>query len=124
MRQDVERKLVWCQLCAARTTAGRKNIEGLVPFNVEIRFHAVAAYILGPVTMGSDRRAKQILVMTDLFTKYVASVPLTGTRALDVAKKIVENWVLRFGVRDVFHMVQGKNFGSERILRVCRLENS
>ena len=121
MRQDVEKKLAWCLPCAARTTAGRKRIEGLVPFKVGIRFHMVAADILGTVTMANETRAKHILVMTDLFTKYVVSVPLKGTEAPDVAKDIVESWILRFGVPEVLHTDQGKNFGSELMLEVCRL---
>ena len=121
MRQDVEKKLAWCLPCAARTTVGRKRIGGLVPFKVGIRFHTVAADILSPVTMANETRAKHILVMTDLFTKYVVSVPLKGTEAPDVAKEIVESWILRFGVPDVLHTDQGKNFGSELMLEVCRL---
>ena len=121
MRQDFEKKLAWCLPCAAWTTAGRRRIGGLVPFKVGIRFHIVAADILGPVTMANETRAKHILVMTDFFTKYVVSVPLNGTEALDAAKEIVESWILRFGVPDVLHTDQGKNFGSELMLEVCRL---
>ena len=121
MRQDVEKKLDWCLTCAARTTAGRKRIGGLVPFKVEIRFHTFAADILGPVTMADKTRAKHILVLTDLLTKYVVSVPLKGTEAPDLAKETVESWLLRFGLLEVLHMDQGKNFGSELILEVCGL---
>ena len=81
----------------------------------------VAADILGLVTMAHKTRAKHILVMTDSFTKYVASVPLKGTEEPGVAKEIVESWVLRFGVPDVLHKDQGKNLGSELMLKVCRL---
>ena len=121
MRQDVEKKLAWYLPCAARTTAGRKMIGGLVSFKVGTRFHMVSADILGPVTMANETRAKHILVMTDLLTKYVVSVPLKGTEAPDVAKEIVENWILRFGVPAVLHTDQGKNFGSELMLEVSRL---
>ena len=123
MRQDVEKKLAWCLPCAARTTAGRKRIGRLVPFKVGIRFLMVAADILGPVVMANETRAKHILVMTDLFTKYVVSVPFKGTEALDVAKEIVESWVSRFGVPDILHTDKGKNFGSELMLEICRLFN-
>ena len=122
-RQDVEKKLARCLPCAALTTAGRKRIGGLVPFKIGIRFLTVAADILDPVTMANETWAKHILVMTDLFTKYVLSVPLKGTEAPDVAKEIVECWVLRFGVSDVLPTDQGKNFGIELMLEVCRLFN-
>ena len=44
-----------------------------------------------------------------------------GTEAPDVAKGIVESWVLRFGVPDLLHTAQGNNFGSELMLEVCKL---
>ena len=108
MRRDIEKKLSWCLPCAARTTAGRQRTAELSPFKVGIRFHTVAADILGPVTLAARSRAKYILVMTDLFTKYAISVPLVVTEAKDVAKEIVECWVLHFGVPDVLHTDQGK----------------
>ena len=46
MRLDIEKRLLWCLPCAARTTAGRKRVAGLQPFKVGIRFHKVAADIL------------------------------------------------------------------------------
>ena len=121
MRRDIEKKLSWCLPCAARTTAGRQRTAELSPFKVGIRFHTVAADILGPVTLAARSRAKYILVMTDLFTKYAISVPLVVTEAKDVAKEIVECWVLHFGVPDVLHTDQGKNFGSDLIKELCKL---
>ena len=89
MRQDVEKKLTWCLPCAARTILESRRIERLVQFKFGIRFYTVTADILSPVTMANDMRAKQVLVMTDLLTKYLVSVPLKGTEAPE--KKIVEN---------------------------------
>ena len=93
MRLDIEKRLLWCLPCAARTTAGRKRVAGLQPFKVGIRFHKVAADILGPVTMAKASKAKHILVITDMFTKFVVSTPLVGTESEDVARAIVEKWV-------------------------------
>ena len=121
MGLDIEKGLLWCLPCAARTTAGRKRVAGLQPFKVGIRFHKVAADILGPVTMAKASKAKHILVITDMFTKFVVSTPLVGTESEDVAQAIVEKWVLKFGVPDVLHTHQGKNFGSQLILDMCKL---
>ena len=107
MRRAIEKKFSWCLPCAARTTAGRQYTAELSPFKVGIRFHTVAADILGPVTLAARSRAKYILVMTDLFTKYAISVPLVVTEAKDVAKEMAESWVLHFGVPDVLHTDQG-----------------
>ena len=121
MRTDVEKKIQWCLTCAARSTGGKKRVAGLVPFKVGIRFSTVAADILGPVTTAAKSRAKHILVMTDLFTKFAVAVPLVSTDSAEVAREIVENWVLKFGAPNVLHTDQGKNFGSNLILEMCRL---
>ena len=60
-------------------------------------------------------------MMSDLFTKFVVSVPLVTGEARTVAEKFVENWVLKYGVPDVFHTDQGTNFGSTLMAGVCKL---
>ena len=121
MRTDVEKKIQWCLTCAARSTGEKKRVAGLVPFKVGIRFNTLAADILGPVTLAANSRAKHILVMTDLFTKYAIAVPLVSTDSAEVAREIVENWVLKFGAPNILHTDQGKKFGSNLILEMCRL---
>ena len=81
----------------------------------------MAADILGPVTPAKASGAKYILVVTDYFTKYVVCVPLERTTAEDVARAIVENWVLTFGAPDCLHTDQGANFCSELLLEVCKI---
>ena len=71
--------------------------------------------------MAKASKAKHILVITDWFTKFVVSTPLVGTESEDGARAIVEKWVLKFGVPDVLHTDQGKNFGNQLILDMCRL---
>ena len=58
--------------------------------------------------------------MTDLFTKYAVAVPLVSTDSAEVAREVVEDWVLKFGAPNVLHTDQGKNFGSNLILEMCR----
>ena len=121
MRTDVEKKVQWCLTCAARSTGGKKRVAGLIPFQVGTRFSTVAADILGPVTLATRTRAKHILVMTDLFTKYAVAVPLVSTDSAEVARKILKHWVLKFGAIIALHMDQDKKFGSNLILEMCRL---
>ena len=113
MRQDVEKKPAWCLPCAARATAGKKWIVGLLPIQVGVRFRMVAADIFGLVTIANERRVKHIWVMKDFFTKYVVIEGYRSTRL----------WKAGFCdlVPDVFHTDQGKNFGSELMSEVCRL---
>ena len=121
MRKDIERKCENCTLCQARSTAGKKRIAPLQTIKVGIRFSKVAADILGPVPRAKTSGAKYILVLTDYSTKCVVGVPLERTTAEDVARAIVENWVLTFGAPDCLHTDQGGNFCSEVLLEVCKM---
>ena len=121
MRKDIERKCEHCKVCQARSTSGKKRKAPLQTINVGIRFSKVAADILGPVTKAKNSGAKYILALTDYFTKYVVCVPLASMTAEDVARAIVENWVLKFGAPDCLHTDQGANFCSDLVLEVCKL---
>ena len=99
MRQDVERYIEVCKPCVARRTHGKKLVAEVKPYIVGTRFHKVAADILGPVALTKDTSFKYILVMTDLFTKYVVTVPLANQTASSVAEAIIKNWFLRFKER-------------------------
>ena len=73
-----------------------KRASGQAPFHPGIRITTVAVDIFGPVTMATSTRAKHVLVMTDHFARYTIAVPLVSTDFADVAREIVENWVLKF----------------------------
>ena len=47
--------------------------------------------------------------------------PLERTTAEDVARAIVENWVLTFGAPDCLHTNQAANFCSELLLEECKM---
>ena len=121
MRKDVEKRISWCVPCAARSVAGKKNVAEIQPRKAGIRFHTLAADILGPVTKATKTGAKYILAMTDCFTKFVVTVPLVKTEAQDMAEAIVTGWILHFGVPDCLHTDQGTNFGSRVIQEMCQL---
>ena len=63
------------------------------------------------------------MVITDYFTKYAITVPLSTITAADVATAFVEKWVLRFGAPDSLHTDQRINFCSELMTEVCTLLN-
>ena len=52
---------------------------------------------------------------------YSIAVPLVSTDSADVAREIVDNWVLKFGAPIVLHTDQGKNVGGKMIEEMCRL---
>ena len=119
MSTDGERKVKWCLNRAHQSTEGKqKRVACQAPFDPGIRFTTVAVDILEPVTRATSTGLKRVLVMTDLFTMYAIAVT---TDSADVAREIVESWVLTFGVPKVLRTDQGKKFGGNLIQEMCRL---
>ena len=121
MRSNVERHIENCDSCAARSTAGKTPRAELQSTQVFNSFKVISADILGPVTLASKSQAKYILVISDLYTKYVVTVPLRDTTAATVANAIVEEWIMRYGAPDVLHTDRGTNFNSDLMQDICRL---
>ena len=76
--------------------------------------------ILGPLPQ-TPRGNKFIFVVTDYFTKWTESYAIPKQEASTVAKKLVSEFVCRFGVPHEIHSDQGSNFESKVMTEVCKL---
>ena len=121
LQTSVEKHIANCDRCAARSTAGFERKAELQSFSVHGAFRTMAADILAPVTLARKSRARYILVMGDLFTRYAVPVALQDTTAATVANGIIEEWILKFGAPDVINTNQGTNFNSELMHDICRI---
>ena len=109
----MEKHVANCDRCAAKSTAGIERKAKLQTFSVHGAFKTMAAGILGPVTLAKISRARYILVMSDLFTKYAVTVALQDRTAATVANAMIDDWIMIFGAPDVIHADQGSNFNSQ-----------
>lgn len=66
----------------------------------------------------SDGR-EDVLVITDVFTKFTIAVPTRGQKAETVAKVLVNQWFYKYGVPLRIHSDRGRNFESEIIRSLC-----
>ena len=120
-KTSVEKHIANCDRCAASSTAGIKRKAELPNFSVHGAFRTMAADILGPVMLARQSKARYILVMSDLFTKYAVTVALHDMTAATVANAIKDEWIMKFGAPDVIHTDQGSNFKSELVHDICRI---
>ncbi|KAI2650559.1 Retrovirus-related Pol polyprotein [Labeo rohita] len=68
----------------------------------------------------SDGR-ENVLIMTDVFSKYTLAVPTRDQRATTVASVLVQEWFYKLGVPARIHSDQGRNFESAVIAQLCHL---
>lgn len=117
MTADVVR---WCQECERCQLA--KDTRPVAP---SFMGHLLAARpneilaldftLLEPSASGHEN----VLVLTDVFSKYTLAVPTRDQRAATVAKILVEEWFCKFGVPVRIHSDQGRCFESLLLQQLC-----
>ncbi|KAI0214933.1 hypothetical protein LSAT2_033045 [Lamellibrachia satsuma] len=119
IREDVKRWVERCERCAVskmphvktRTPLGR--LSATRPLEVL----AIDFTVLEPSSDGREN----VLVITDVFTKYTVAVATRNQRADTVARILVHEWFLVFGVPLRIHSDLGRNFESAVIRSLCSL---
>ncbi|CAG2220737.1 unnamed protein product [Mytilus edulis] len=64
---------------------------------------------------------ENVLVMTDIFTKFTRAVPTKDQKADTVANVLLTEWFCVYGVPERLHSDQGRNFKSDVICQLCKL---
>lgn len=64
---------------------------------------------------------ENVLVITDVFSKYTVAVPTRDQRASTVAQVLLNEWFFRFGVPGRIHSDQGRSFEGALIQQLCHL---
>ena len=68
----------------------------------------------------SDGR-ENVLVLTDVFSKFTQAIPTRNQQAGTVAKVLVHKWFQRYGVPQKIHSDQGRDFESKLVKSLCEL---
>lgn len=119
MRPDIER---WCKACERCTLA-----KGVVPTSRTYAGHLLAARPLEIIAIdftvmekASDNH-ENVLIVTDVFSKFTQAYPTANQRAETVAKILTEKWFYLYGVPKRIHSDQGRAFEGELLKRLCKL---
>jgi len=118
MAADVERKVKTCERCVRRKTQPNKaaplvNIQTTRPMELV----CMDFLSLEP----DSHNTKDILVITDHFTKYAVAIPTRDQKASTVAKTLWEHFLVHYGFPERLHSDQGRDFESHTIKELCAL---
>ncbi len=68
-----------------------------------------------------NSNTKDILVITDHFTRYVIAVPTKDQKARTVARCLWDHFLLHYGFPEKLHSDQGPDFESRTIQELCKV---
>lgn len=116
MAADVETKIKTCNRCIRR----KSPPERAAPL-VNIRTSRPLELIcMDYLSLEPDKsNTKDILVLTDHFTKYAVAIPTANQKAKTVAKCLWENFIVHYGIPERLHTDQGPDFESHLIKELC-----
>ncbi len=118
MAEYVERKCRTCERCIKRKSRTQRAAE-LVNIKAYAPLELVCIDYLSLEPDSSDTR--NILVITDYFTKFSWAFPTKDQTAKTVASVLWENLICHFGFPKRIHSDQGANFESELVKELCTI---
>ena len=122
LQGDVRAYIAGCDKCSKRKSPQKTKRAPMGMVQVSCPMDRLATDILGelPETENGNR---YILVVSDYFTKWTESFPMRNMEASTVAKIIVEEVIVRYGVPSYIHSDQGRQFESKLFQEVCDILN-
>lgn len=118
MAAEVETKIKTCNRCIRRKVLPEKAAP-LVNITATRPLELVCMDFLSLEPDSSN--TKDILVITDHFTKYAVAIPTSNQKARTVAKCLWDHFIVHYGIPERLHSDQGRDFESRTIKELCEL---
>ncbi|KAJ7999930.1 hypothetical protein DPEC_G00199510 [Dallia pectoralis] len=117
--EDVEQWIKKCERCVLTKMPQPKIHPPMKSFLATRPLEVVAVdfTVLEPATDGREN----VLVITDVFTKFTQAFPTKDQKADTTAKILLREWFMKYGVLERLHSDQGRNFESNVIAELCKL---
>ena len=118
MTRDVESYCSNCDRCMmAKLGPNVKTTMGSMTARKPLEILAIDYTQLEPGT----NNIENVLILTDVYTKFTQAIPTKDQTAKTVAKVLVKEWFVKFGVPQRLHSDQGRNFESRLIQEICNI---
>lgn len=117
MHEEVKEYLQICPRCVVNTKPALHLPMGHLLAERPLQVVAVDFTKLHPASQGCEN----VLVITDVFSKFTQAIPTRNQEAITVAKVLMKDWFQRYGVPERLHSDQGRDFEAEIIHELCKL---
>ena len=111
-----------CTTCAKNRIKLRHGCSELQLFPAQNPLESVALGIFGKL-LKTSRGNQYLLVISDRFTKLTRVVPLKSTKAAEIARTFVNEWVFSYGPPKELLSDNAQYFSSKFFQSVCKILN-
>ncbi|KAK7921783.1 hypothetical protein WMY93_008685 [Mugilogobius chulae] len=118
MASDVEQRVKTCGRCVRRKSLPERSAP-LVNITTSRPLELLCMDFLSLEPDSSNTR--DILVLTDHFTKFAVAIPTPNQKARTVAKCLWDNFIVYYGIPERIHTDQGQDFESKLIKELCEV---
>ena len=112
---DVENYIGACERCTMAKKPSLRTTSGNLLASRPLETLAIDFTKLEPASDGRE----DVLIMTDVFSKFSTAIPTRNQEATTVAKALVKEWFSKYGVPDRIHSDQGRDFESHVVRALC-----
>lgn len=118
LNSDVQRWCLQCDQCARRKPGPGVGTSELKSSKIGFPLERIAIDILGPLQTTSNGN-EYIMVVGDYFSKWKEAYALPNHTAYTVADKLCTEFFYKYGVPQVIHTDQGREFESLLFSSLC-----
>jgi transposase InsO family protein len=121
MKKDIKNFIKLCESCQKNKLVRKKNHQPMqITTTSEKPLEKIFLDIVGPLTL-TETGNRYVLTLQDDLTKFSQAYAIATHDATTIAKILVNNFFLKFGIPLSIHTDQGKDFTSNLLKEVSKL---
>lgn len=120
LEKDIINYVHKCDKCQKNKHAKCTREPMVVTTTANTAFEKIFLDIVGPLDRDENDYSYILTIQCEL-SKYVEAYPLISKSSVDVARSLVNNFILRYGIPNVIATDRGKEFTSTVFDEVCKL---
>ena len=119
LAKDIEVYCKNCERCrvAKEPTPKQKTLMTHIIAKRPLEIVALDFTLLDKSTSGVEN----VLVMTDVFTKYTVAISTKDQTAKTVSRVFVKEWIQKLGIPERIHSDQGRSFENSVVQQLCKM---